>query len=179
VSLRGALERFLNFAADRLHVRRLAAEDASAYTEFLGRIDERDLRRRFAGPAAAVRDARRAWSLPVDHDDEVTFVAVQQSAAGSGEIVGEARAYRYAEVPTVELGIVVRSDMKRRGVGRALMDAMIAYTQENGLELIGQIAPDNAAMLALAERCGMDIEHPPDTDIAVAHMTPGDAAGPA
>jgi hypothetical protein len=57
------------------------------------------------------------------------------------------------------------------------MDAMIAYTKENGLELIGQIAPDNEAMLALAERCGMEIEHPPGTDMAVAHMAPGDLPG--
>jgi acetyltransferase len=167
----------LTVAADRFHVRRLRTEDAGAYADFVARIDQHDLERRFAGIANALGKTRRTRLFEVNKEDEVAFVALKQSGAGSGEIVGEARAYRYPDVPTVELGIVVRSDMKRRGVGRALMDAMIAYTKQNGLELIGQIAPDNEAMLKLAERCGMEIEHPPGTDMAVAHMAPGDLPG--
>jgi acetyltransferase len=165
----------LTVAADRFHVRHLRTEDAGAYADFVARIDERDLERRFAGPADTAGNGRRTCLLRVNQEDEVTFVALKQSGAGSGEIVGEARAYRYPAGPTVELGIVVRSDMKRRGVGRALMDAMIAYTKQNGLELIGQIAPDNEAMLALAEHCGMEVEHAPGTVMAVAHMAPGDS----
>jgi acetyltransferase len=107
----------------------------------------------------------------------MTFIAVAQSGPDSGEIVGEVRAYRYPEGLAAELGIIVRSDMKRRGVGRALMEALIAYTRENGLELIGQIAPDNEAMIALAERCGMEVEHAPGNDVAVAHIAPADASG--
>jgi acetyltransferase len=114
----------------------------------------------------------------IDYDRDMAFVAVRQSGSGSGEIVGEVRAYHYPRAPTAEVGIIVRSDMKRRGLGRALMERMIAYSNENGLELIGQIAPDNEAMITLAERCGMQVEHLPGTHIAVAHMRAGTARPP-
>lgn len=158
---------------DKLQVRPIRPEDAAAYSDFVARIDEQDLRRRFAAAEAPLRgDVSR--HARIEPDRGMTFVAVQSSGPESGEIVGEVRAYRYPEGLAAELGIIVRSDMKRRGVGRALMEALIAYTRENRLELIGQIAQDNEAMIALAERSGMDVEHPPGTDIAVAHLPPKD-----
>jgi acetyltransferase len=167
----------VDFVADNLQVRPILPEDAVAYSDFVARIDEQDLRRRFAAAAGPLRDGDVARHARVDHDRGMTFVAVQGSGPASGEIVGEVRAYRYPEGLAAELGIIVRSDMKRRGVGRALMEALIAYTRENRLELIGQIAQDNDAMIALAERSGMDVEHPPGTDIAVAHLAPEDSSG--
>jgi L-amino acid N-acyltransferase YncA len=106
----------------------------------------------------------------IDYDREMAFVAVRQSGPGSGEIVGEVRAYHFPGSATAEAAIIVRSDMKRRGLGRALMEKMIAYCRANGLELIGQILPENEAMIRLATRCGMQVEHRPGSDLAIAHM---------
>jgi acetyltransferase len=166
------------FVPGNLEVRPIRPEDAAAYSDFVARIDDQDLRRRFAGPVGPLRDGDLAGHARIDHDRGMTFVAVQESDPGSAEIVGEVCAYRYPEGLAAELGIIVRSDMKGRGVGRALMEALIAYTRENRLELIGQIAQDNEAMIALAERCGMEVEHPPGTDIAVAHLGPSNIVEP-
>jgi RimJ/RimL family protein N-acetyltransferase len=153
-------------------VRPLRPEDARAYSDFISGIDEPDLRRRFAGRRGPLSDRDIARYTQIDYDRDMSFVAVRQSGEGNGEILGEVRAYPYRGGATAEVGIIVRSDMKRRGVGRALMETMIAYSKENGLELIGQIALDNEAMITLAERCGMQIERPAGTDIAVAHLAP-------
>jgi len=61
--------------------------------------------------------------------------------------------------------------MKRLGLGRALLEHMIAYCRDRGVaELIGQILAENAPMIALARRCGMTIELPPGARVAVAHL---------
>jgi len=153
-------------------VRSLGPEDAPAYTYFISRIDEGDLRRRFPFLPEPGLDRDPARYMQIDCDRDIAFVAVRQSEPGRGEIVGEVRAHRYTQAPTAELGIIVRSDMKRRGVGRALMEAMIAYSKDTGLELIAQIAPDNESMIVLAERSGMQIERSAETDIVVAHVYP-------
>jgi RimJ/RimL family protein N-acetyltransferase len=48
---------------------------------------------------------------------------------------------------------------------------MIAYSRASGVEeLIGQILPENEAMIALARGCGMEVEMQPGTSVAVAHI---------
>jgi len=165
-------EQRVELGAGSFLVRPIRPEDARAYADFIARIDEPDLRRRFPGPSGPLPDRDLARYTQADCDRDMSFVAVRQSGERRGEIVGEVRAYHYPEGATAEVGIIVRSDMKRRGLGRALMETMIAYSRENGLELIGQIAPDNEPMITLAERCGMQIERPAGTDIAVAYLTP-------
>ena len=164
------LEQRVELGTGTFLVRPIRPEDARAYSDFIARIDEPDLRRRFAGAPRPLPDRDLARYTQIDYDRDMSFVALRQSGEGKGEIVGEIRAYHYPGGPTAEVGIIVRSDMKRRGLGRALMETMVTYSKENGLELIGQIAPDNEAMITLAERCGMQIEQPPGSHIAVAHM---------
>lgn len=101
----------------------------------------------------------------------MTFVAVESSSEGADEIVGEVRAVRYPNGASAEFAVLVRGDMKRRGLGRALMLRMIAYSKASGVEeLIGRIVPENEAMIALARRCGMEVETQPGTSVAVAHI---------
>lgn len=52
---------------------------------------------------------------------------------------------------TAEVAIIVRSDHQRRGIGRCLIEHAIQWGGRDGLtQIIGFIAPDNVAMLALA-----------------------------
>jgi acetyltransferase len=165
-----AVEQVVPLGADRFVLRSLQPEDHGAYAEFIARMDESDLRRRFvrAGTATPESDLTRYTRL--DPSREAAFVAVRQSGTASGEIVGEVRAYRYPEAPTAEVAVIVRSDMKGRGLGSALMAKMIQYCRAAGLELIAQIRPDNTAMIRLAQRCGMEVEHAPGSSLAIAYI---------
>jgi acetyltransferase len=101
----------------------------------------------------------------------MAFVAVQRDGRAAGEIAGEVRAFVHPGGVTAEFAILVRSDVKRRGLGRALLAKMIDYCRASGLtELIGQILPQNAAMIALARRCGMQVETVPGASVAIAHI---------
>jgi acetyltransferase len=168
---RGDAEQAVELGRDRFVLRPIRDEDRRAYADFVGRIDASDLRRRFFHPngLSPEIDFGRA---AIDPDREVVFVAVRQPREGAEEIVGEARAYRYPGAPTAELAIIVRSDMQGRGLGRALMQKVVEYCTHYGLEMIAQILPDNDTMIRLAKRCGMQVEHRPGSDVAIAHMRP-------
>ncbi|MGH7015102.1 MAG: GNAT family N-acetyltransferase [Stellaceae bacterium] len=54
-----------------------------------------------------------------------------------------------------EIAVTVRSDCKRRGIGRALLEYGIEWAERHGLtQLIGYVLAENRAMLALAHRMG-------------------------
>ena len=101
----------------------------------------------------------------------MAFVAVGSSTNGADEMVGEVRMFSYSNEATAEFAILVRSDMKRQGLGRALLQKMIAYSKTSGAEeLIGRIRLENQAMIALARCCGMTVEAQPGINIVVAHL---------
>jgi acetyltransferase len=155
---------------DRFVLREIRPDDRSAYASFLNRIDASDLRRRFfhRNGLSPEIDFEHHWRT--DDDREIAFVAVSESRVGAAEIVGEVRLHRYPGAATVELAIIVRSDMQRRGLGRALMRKALEYCAAHGLEVIAQILPENDAMIGLARHAGMQVEHVPGSDLAIAHM---------
>jgi acetyltransferase len=164
----GDLEQVVELGAERFVLRPIVPDDERAHADFIGRMDPSDLRRRFFDANGASHPGERAR---IDHDREVVFVAVREPQR-SGEIVGEARAHVYPGASTAELAIMVRSDMRRRGLGRALLRKTIEYCAAHRLEMIAQILPENEAMIRLAKRSGMQVELSPAGDVAIAHMAP-------
>jgi acetyltransferase len=64
-----------------------------------------------------------------------------------------------------EFAIIVRSDLKGSGLGRALLDKLIRYLRSRGTaEVVGQALPDNAAMVALARDLGFAVRRAVDGD---------------
>ena len=89
----------------------------------------------------------------IDYDRDMAFVAVSASNGDRDEIAGEIRAFRYPDGATAEFTLLVRSDTKRRGLGRTLLRKMIAYCETRAIhQLIGQIMTENHAMVNKALR---------------------------
>jgi acetyltransferase len=62
-----------------------------------------------------------------------------------------------------EYSVLVRSDLKGRGLGRRLMEAMVAHARDQGIgEIYGDVLRENVAMLRLAERLGFARDAVPD-----------------
>jgi acetyltransferase len=54
-----------------------------------------------------------------------------------------------------EFALVVRSDMKRQGLGTRLLEKMIAWCRSRGTrQMSGDVLADNEPMLRLAQRFG-------------------------
>jgi acetyltransferase len=132
-------------ALGKLLVRPLESEDRNAYVEFCTRLAPEDVRLRFG---RAIRRLSRDFLdelLAIDHDRVEVFAAFD----AAGAILGVARVAEH------EIALTVRSDLKRRGLGRALLDRLLRHAIEHGMpELEGYVLAENEVMLHLAKRAG-------------------------
>jgi acetyltransferase len=87
-------------------------------------------------------------------------------------MLGVVRLHADANYQSGEYAILLRSDMKGRGLGWDLMQLIIAYARAEGLAAIeGQILRENTAMLAMCRELGFGIaDDPSDPDICIARL---------
>jgi acetyltransferase len=130
-------------------VRPLSLADWDAYRAFGDRIERDDMRLRFAGPVK-LDDSRCRRFLDIDHDHEEALAALD----GDGAILGVARLVR-TSATEADIALIVRSDLKRRGVGTLLLDRLTRYAGAVGVGVLtGDVLYENLAMLSLARRVG-------------------------
>lgn len=87
--------------------------------------------------------------------DAHRFVALDPDGAVAGWIACSPVSDRCVYAGVVEHSVYVHPDVRGRGVGRALLDALIAATEAAGIWTIQSgIFPENTASLALHAACG-------------------------
>lgn len=151
-------------------LRPIRPEDVRAYAEFIARTDAPDLRFRFLTQARRVSAQDLARYTQIDYDREMAFVALAHDT-GAPQILGEVRIISYPEGESAEFALLVRSDLRRNGLGRALVQKAIGYCRARGQKtLIGQILAENEAMIGLARSSGMEVELAAGANLAVAHL---------
>ncbi|WP_348225906.1 GNAT family N-acetyltransferase, partial [Salmonella enterica] len=72
----------------------------------------------------------------------MAFVAVRRMD-NAEEILGVTRANSDPDYVDAEFAVLVRSDLKALGLGRRLMDKLIAYTRDHGLTPLNGITMPN------------------------------------
>jgi acetyltransferase len=86
----------------------------------------------------------------------MAFIAVADSTS---ETVGVARLVRDMGSAEAEFAVLVQPDMKGRGIGRHLLERLIAWGRVEGVgEIVGQVLADNQPMLGLARRLGFSLQ---------------------
>jgi RimJ/RimL family protein N-acetyltransferase len=137
----------------RVIVRPIRDQDASALARAYARLSERSRRRRFLSVAKQLPQAELRRLTSVDHRDHEALVAVDP---GSGEIVGSARYLRIRGAPrTAELAAEVIDEWQRRGVGRALLDALSVRARANDVQqFIATVSTENVPVRRVLERAG-------------------------
>jgi acetyltransferase len=134
-------------------LRPVRPEDEPAHSEFISRLSPEDSHFRFFHTVRALPRTQLARLTQVDYDREMAFVATRRTPEGGAETIGVVRTVADPENETAELSIVVRSDLKRRGLGSALLAKAIAYCRSRGTkELAGDVLAGNESMLQLAKR---------------------------
>ena len=94
----------------------------------------------------------------------MAFVALDEA---SGEMLGGVRLHADANLQNAEYAILVRSDLKGRGIGWLLMHAIIEYARAEGIRRIqGQVLRENTTMLAMCAELGFQAA-PDSTDPAI------------
>lgn len=113
-------------------------------------IDEGDATFETRAPAWAAFDASR---LPGHR-----FVALDDEGRVLGWVAASAVSDRCAYAGVVEHSVYVHPEARGRGVARALLDALIASTEQAGIWTIQSgIFPENTASLALHARAGFRV----------------------
>lgn len=140
-----------------VEIRPLRPADAGGLLAMAARTTSSDLRLRFHGTVRSDDALGAARLCQLDYDREMAFVAVLPD----GAFAGVARAMFDPEIKTAEFAVLIRSDLHRQGIGKALMHDLISYVQSRGGEkLYGDILAENAAMLTFARALGAQVSPP-------------------
>ena len=139
----------------RVFVRPIRPEDEPPIHEFLGHVTAEDLRLRFFAPMKQFTHEFIARLTQLDYARAMAFVAFDDV---TGEMLGVVRIHSDSVYETGEYAILLRSDLKGRGLGWALMQLIIEYAKSEGLKTIsGDVLAENTTMLAMCRQLGFAV----------------------
>lgn len=138
----------------RVRIRRLGPADEGALRAALTHADSIDLRKRFLGPpppaSTIVRQLQR-----VDDVHDLALGAFDDA----GHLIAVAQFDRLDDEPTAELAIEVGTGWQRQGLGRILLDALIAEARALRItRLTASYYADNLPVRRLLHHSGLVIE---------------------
>ncbi|HXK26228.1 MAG TPA: bifunctional acetate--CoA ligase family protein/GNAT family N-acetyltransferase [Myxococcota bacterium] len=147
----------------RVVARPIRPEDEPAHRRFFARLSADDVHFRFFSMVRELPQSQVARFTQIDYEREMAFIAY---APGDLETLGVVRAVADPDNRTAEFAVIVRSDLKGLGLGRALLEKMIRYCRARGTgALVGQVLADNHAMRALARDLGFQQRRAPADDV--------------
>jgi acetyltransferase len=143
----------------RIFVRPIRPEDEPLIHDLLRHVTSHDVRLRFFGPMKEFSHEFIARLTQLDYARAMAFVALDEA---TGEIVGVVRIHSDSIYETGEYAILLRSDLKGRGLGWALMKLIIEYARSEGLQAIwGDVLAENTVMLEMCRSLGFDVKPDP------------------
>jgi acetyltransferase len=148
--------------------RPIRPEDEPQIHEMLRYVTLGDLRLRFFAPMKEFTHEFIARLTQLDYARAMAFVAFNEA---NGEMIGVVRLHSDSIYESGEYAILLRSDLKGRGLGWALMQLMIDYAKAEGLKTIaGQVLADNTVMLNMCRDLGFAVK-PDREDYSIYHVT--------
>jgi acetyltransferase len=135
-------------------LRPVRPQDAAAFTRFFARLQPDDVRLRFFSPLRSLPPNLLARLTQIDYERDMAFVMLD----AADELMGVAHFSSDPDKQKAEYAVLVRSDLKGNGIGRALMQQIIAYAKRFGVGTIfGDVMEENTLMMALCRELGFNI----------------------
>ena len=143
----------------RVFVRPIRPEDEPLIHELLRHVTAHDLRLRFFAPMKEFTHEFIARLTQLDYARAMAFVAFDET---TNQMVGVVRIHSDSIYETGEYAILLRSDLKGRGLGWALMQLIIEYAKSEGLKAIsGDVLKENTVMLEMCRNLGFEVKADP------------------
>ncbi len=145
--------------SQRVFVRPIRPDDEPLIHAFLRHVTPEDLRLRFFAPMKEFTHQFIARLTQLDYARAMAFVAFDEA---TGDLVGVVRIHSDSIYESGEYAILLRSDLKGRGLGWALMQMIIEYARSEGLKVIsGDVLAENTVMLAMCRSLGFEVKSDP------------------
>ena len=134
-----------------LTLRMVLPSDKAAFSVGLGRLSEASRYQRFMAPKTEFTASELAFLTEVDGESHLAIVAGYETPGAKPVGVGVARIVCVDDDPeTAEIGITVVDAWQGRGVGRLLLERIVAAGAERGIRRIrAQVMADNSQVMAL------------------------------
>jgi RimJ/RimL family protein N-acetyltransferase len=140
----------------RIFVRPIKPDDEPLIRDLLAHVSKEDLRLRFFDSIKEFSPQFIARLTQLDYARAMAFVALDEA---SRETLGVVRLHSDKINEAGEYAILLRSDLKGRGLGWALMQLIIEYAKSEGLNRIdGQILQENSVMLKMCRELGFRVK---------------------
>jgi acetyltransferase len=151
----------------KVFVRPVRAADEPLILDLLQHVSKEDLRLRFFDSIKEFSHPFLARLTQLDYARAMAFVAFDET---SGDILGVVRLHRGPTGNSGEYAILLRSDLKGRGLGWALMQMIIEYGKSEGLaQITGEILNENSVMLKMCRELGFEVKTNP-ADLGVCEV---------
>jgi acetyltransferase len=149
-------------------VRPVRPDDEPLFQPFFKQVSAEDLRLRFFAPVKEFGHAFLARLTQIDYARSMAFLALDSA---TGEMLGVVRLHADANHEAAEYAILVRSDLKGRGLGWRLMQLILEYAKADGItHVFGEVLRDNIGMLRMCRELGFVVS-PDVTDPDLVKVT--------
>jgi acetyltransferase len=153
------LEQRVTWQGRQLLLRPIRPEDETTLNDLLCSLEAEDSRMRFFGTMRKLPRSQLARFTQIDYDREMSLVAIECGSDGVEHSLGEVRAVADPDNFVAEFAIVVRSELKGKGLGRLLLESMIDYLRKRGTaELRGETMTGNLRMIHLAQDLAFEVK---------------------
>jgi acetyltransferase len=143
----------------RVFARPIRPEDEPLIHGFLRHVSPEDLRLRFFAPMKQFTHEFIARLTQLDYARAMAFVAFDEV---TNEMVGVVRLHSDSIYESGEYAILLRSDLKGKGLGWVLMQLIIEYARSEGLKVIsGDVLRENTVMLEMCRNLGFEVKSNP------------------
>lgn len=144
----------------KVFARPVRPDDEPLILHLLQHVSKEDLRFRFFDSIKEFSHPFLVRLTQLDYARAMAFVAFDEA---SGDILGVVRIHSDPAGESAEYAILLRSDLKGRGLGWALMQMIIEYGKSEGLKrIIGQILQENSVMLKMCRELGFEVKTNPE-----------------
>jgi len=152
------LEHRVDWDGRQLLIRPIRPEDESMLNDLITSLAPEDARMRFFDTMKKLPRSQLARFTQIDYDREMSLVAVERDSNGIEWSLGEVRLVADPDSAFADFAIVLRSEIKGKGLGRLLMQRIIAYARSRGIgELRGDTLAGNLRMQHLAQGLGFTL----------------------
>lgn len=137
-------------------VRPIRADDVELLRQEVDAADPETLYQRFFTPNPKFSKDTLAYLTSVDYVRRMALIAF----TAEGEAVGIAR-YEALSDNSAEIAVAVKSEMRRQGIARLLLEMVIELAATNGFDRLEAIClADNEAVIGLVEAIGFALNEP-------------------